>query len=167
MHVTEGSTVVDGTMTWQLNPFSEHFNLPELDVSYQGGNGTGGSFKLAILLLPARVVPGSKEALQIQFDCPSGGSGCAGDAAADVGATAGSPFRPAALAVAAKKTIVGSTHFSVASGRSAKIRVALNKTGRKLLAKRGSLKVFVRITLSKGTGLPHVITVGSVTFHKR
>jgi hypothetical protein len=163
MYVTEGGTTVTGTMTWTIDPFKEHFGSPQLDVTYHANNGTGGSFDLQILLLPARVAPGTQPAVQNQFDCPSGGSPCEGVDQGDPTASEASPFLPATVAAS---TSLGSSHFSVPAGTSKKIGFRLNQRARKLLAKRGTLKVKVRIVLSQGSGLPHVIKLGIVTFHK-
>jgi hypothetical protein len=56
--------------------------------------------------------------------------------------------------------------WSVKPGHTGKIRLSLNKKGRELLAKRGSLRVRILVILNKSSGLPHITNVGTVTFHK-
>jgi hypothetical protein len=163
LHVTEGGTIVTGTMTWYMDLVYARFGYPRLDVSYQSDNGTSGSFELDIFLLPARVSPSAKPAVEDEFDCPSMNY-CTGRDYGTPGGSAMAPFRPAARAAAA--TIVGSSKFSVAPGKSKRIGFALNKTGLKLLAKNGTLRVRVRISLNKSSGLPATTNLGVVTFHK-
>ena len=164
MHVTEGATVVDGTMTWVINSLDEHSSFPEIDVTYSGSNGTGGDFKLQAFLLPARVVPGTRPAVQTQFSCPAGQTGCSATLEG-FGEPNASNASVATSAAAQHKTLVGALHFVVRSGSSEKIRLYLNAAGRKLLAKRGTLKVKVVIVVSKGAGLPRTISEGSVVLH--
>lgn len=170
MDVSEGGNPgVGGTMSWILDQSQAnfHFGYPQIHVTYQQDNGVSGSFSLELWLLPARVAPSSKPAVEFEYNCPTM-SPCQG---VDQGQDAsGGPARPDLGAVAAsarRPTIVGSAHFRVRAGRSAKLGFALNKTGRRLLAKRGSLRVRVQIRMNKSSSLARVTDVGIVTFHKR
>jgi hypothetical protein len=165
LHITEGSTDVTGTMTWTVDALNLRFHEPTLDVTYQQSNGVGGSFHLQILLLPGHIDPSSIDTIKEQVDCPDP-TPCGGRAAALGAGGAASPFRPATSAAA--QTVFGVLpKFTVQPGHSATIKIHLNKAGKKRLAKRGSLKVKVVITITKGTGLPHTIDGGIVTFHKK
>jgi hypothetical protein len=163
LHVSEGSTVVDGTMTWTVDVLHLHFLFPTLDVTYQQSNGVGGSFHLQILLLPGRVDPAAIDTVQEHVDCPDP-TPCGWRMAAESSGNPFGPFRPAATSAAAQ--VFGSALFTVQPHKSATLRVHLNKAARNLLAQRGSLKVKVVLTLTKGTGLPHTMSGGVVTFHK-
>ena len=173
MQVSEaGNPPVSGTMTWTLNQLQVdfHFGYPQLDVTYQQANGVGGSFSLELWLLPARVAPSAKPAVEFEYNCPTMGSYCEGVAYGGSTGSAMSPDLPgtgAAAARAPRSTIVGSARFRVRGGRSARLGFALNKTGRRLLATRGSLGVRVQIRMNKSSGLPRVTDLGTVTFHRR
>ena len=72
----------------------------------------------------------------------------------------------ARLAAAKTFVIFGQTHFSLARGQHRKISVTLNKKGRKLLKKLGSLKVHVLIHVNASSGLPTTTQSGVVTIKK-
>ena len=75
---------------------------------------------------------------------------------------AGNVVRPAAT----KKPSFGRTDFKLKPGKSRRISVSLNKRGRRLLNKRGSLRMPVLIHMNKSSGLPTLTKAGVVTFKK-
>ncbi len=167
LHVTEGTNVVNGTMTFTISS-QQKLGYPLLNVSFQSDNDTGGSLTLEIYLLRPKVDPGAKEETSWSIGCP-GPDPCEGTAGGTFLGSNLSIFRggtgPVALP-AAKVAVVTPVHFSIKAGHSRKITVALNKTGRMLLSKHGSLQVTLLVHTNKSSGLPPVTKVGTVTFHK-
>jgi hypothetical protein len=167
MHVTEGPVSAGGTMTFTIGAPAK-YGSPLLTVSYQQDNGVSGHFRLEIWFLPPRIAPGGGPGASFEFHCP-GQDSCDGEAQGvpaggairvDNGGTGRAARRPA------KPVIVGSVRFSIKPGHARRISLLLNKNGRKLLAKRGSLRVRIKIILKNRSKLPRTITVGTVTFHK-
>lgn len=169
MQVSEGGNPgVGGTMSWILDQSQSHFEFgyPRIRVTYQQANGVSGSFTLVLWLLPARVAPSAKPAVEFEYGCPTM-SPCVGvDQGQDASGGAASQGLGATPARARRPAIVGSAHFRVRAGRIARLGFALNKTGRRLLAKRGSLLVLVQIRMTNSSPLARVTNLGIVTFHK-
>lgn len=151
MHVRAGSLLIKGTMTVAVTSQQE-FGYPLLAVSYEQDNGVEGSFTLEIWVLPPKVSASSSRAATFEFDCPAQ-KNCRGGAEAQA---LGSP----------SGGNVGSVRFTVEPGHIRMIRLSLNKTGRSLLAKRGSLRVRVLVFAPKQSStLPPLTNLGTVTFH--
>jgi hypothetical protein len=157
-HVTEGSVAVDGTGVFALSKIKE-FGLPLVHVHLVPNSGGGVSnFTLEVLFRQPHAVPGGS--VTIDESCP-GPSPCNGAAAAEGSGSAISPD----VARVAKATILGSVKFKIKPGHSKKLTIHLNKAGRKLLSKRGALKLRIVITLTRGSGR-RVTNVGTVTVHR-
>jgi hypothetical protein len=167
MHVSEGSNSSGGNMTFQEATAGSR--IPAMAVAYIQDNGVAGNFKLTAYALENVVSPPSGFKAVIEFFCPSQ-KPCQGDTSASVaGAGGGASLEITQRAAQhpSKKGIVGSAHFSVPAGQRANITLALNKAGRKLLAKRGMLRVVLQIKMKPSSGLPSVPNAGTVTFHKK
>jgi hypothetical protein len=167
--VVEGSVTVNGTGTFAISS-SQHDGFPFLDVTLQPDNGSAATDLVLEIWLPQpRVDPSPKPAVDVQLNCTSPGS-CVGTAFLG---PLGSNLRIGTLAGASgartakgRGPIFGSAPFKIPAGKSKKLRVKLNKRGRALLAKRGSLKVQIAVTFTKAKGLAHNVTLGTVTLHK-
>ena len=154
--VVEGSVTVNGTGTVTLSSF-KHDGYPFLDVNLQSDNGTTTDIVLEIWFPQPRVVPGPIPAVGAQVNCDSPGA-CWGTAFLS---PLGSQLRPAA-----RSPILGSASFKIPAGKSKSLKIKLNKRGRAVLAKHGSLKVQVGVKFTKAKGLAHNVTLGTVTFRK-
>jgi hypothetical protein len=154
--VVEGSVTVNGTGTFAISSF-KHDGYPFLDVKLQGDNGTVTDIVLEIWMPQPRVVPGPLPAAAVQVNCDSPGS-CFGTGFIS---PLGSQLRPAA-----RSPILGSAPFKIAAGKSKTLKIKLNKRGRAVLAKHGTLKVRIVVKFTKAKGLAHNVTLGTVTFHK-
>jgi hypothetical protein len=168
MHVSEaGAPAVSGTMTFTMGP-EQYLGYPILTVTYSQENGVTGTIKFEIWFLPPQPVKGPTPGATIDETCP-GTSPCNGTV--DVGVPTGSAmsYHPGDVTAkrAVKKGKLGSVHFKIPPGQRKTITVSLNKRGRKLLAKRGTLTVAVTATL-KGShpGLPKFQNAGAVTLTK-
>lgn len=165
MHVTEGSNSVSGTMTFQ--DATAGSRIPALAVAYTQDNGVAGDFKLTAYALENVVAPPSGFKAIIEFFCPSR-QPCNGEAQmVPAGGASSLKIAQTGARSAGKKGILGSAHFSVPAGQAAKIKLALNRAARRLLAKRGKLGVVLQIKLKPSSGLPSVTNAGVVTFHKK
>lgn len=152
MHIDAGSLRVNGTMTVAISS-QRAFGYPLLTVSYQQDNGVGGSLTLETWLRPPRVSPGLSQPATFVFACP-GPQRCQARADAQaLGSGAGGK--------------VGTVRFTINPRASRAIRLPLDKTGRALLAHRGSLRVRVLVsTLTQSLKLPSMTALGPVTFRK-
>jgi hypothetical protein len=153
--VTEGTTVVNGTgtVTADLLGTPKVPGYPPLSVRLIPDSGAETDLTLEIYIANPEVIPNTPK-VEFNFDCP-GTQPCSGVTQGDYTGGAASPL------------IVARAHFKVKAGHSRKLVLSLNKTGRNLLAKRGSIRVRVRVILKGSSVLPHATTVGTVTFHKR
>jgi hypothetical protein len=150
MHVSVGSITANGTMSVTITS-QKKLGFPVLAVNYLQDNGVGGTFTLEMWLAPPKLAPGPTPAAAFEFHCP-GPRSCHAQAEARAGKTG----------------TVGSVHFTVAPGHTRNIRLALDKTGRSLLAKRGSVAVALRlVVLGKSSALPALTELGTVRFHSR
>lgn len=153
-----------GPMSMNMDSTSEQFGYPDLHVHYsETVRGHYGSFTIYMWLLPMRVHPGKKPAIEDEVGCPARGY-CEG---MDVGEPLGSTSSPDVAATARHIKVYGSARFRIPPGKQRSVRFTLNKAALKLLSKRGSLRVKVAIIMNKATGLPHATTVGIVTLHKK
>ena len=146
-----------GTFALRSSFFS---SLPNIDVTLDTPNGqetfTLENFSSLPLIAPAGVT----EEITNPSPQPAGGAVDVGDPTAS-NASAGA--RPAARR---KFAILGETRFSIPAHQSRKISVSLNKRGRRLLKKRGSLRVHVVVRMNASAGLPAVTQAGVVTIRK-
>jgi hypothetical protein len=157
---------VSGSGTFALRS-SFFASFPLIDVTLNPANGQPSTFRLEIFsALPLLRPDGVTE----EVTCPSQ-QPCTG--AVDFGELTGgamSPFRPDAGSIArqaaAKNVNLGKTRFKLKPGKARQISVSLNKKGRKLLKKSGSLQVQVVIHMNKASGLPSLTSAGVVTFSK-
>ena len=155
---------VSGSGTFALRS-SFFASFPTIAVTLNADNGTTSTFTLELFSALPLVVPNG---VTEQVTCPSQ-QPCEG--AVNMGVYTGgaqtvrigSGARPAA---AKTFVIFGQTHFSLARGQHRKISVTLNKKGRKLLKKLGSLKVHVLIHVNASSGLPTTTQSGVVTIKK-
>ena len=170
-NVTEGAVAVSGNATFALE---SHFfaNFPSIDVTLTptsvspGGFGGTSTFTLDIFAAtPQILVP---DGVTDEVTCPST-KPC--DGVVNMGVSSGGALsvrRPATAraSAAAKNAILGKTSFKIAPDHSRRITVSLNKQGRALLHKRGSLKVQLVIHMNASSGLPTVTKAGVVTIQK-
>jgi hypothetical protein len=148
MHVDAGSIRVGGKMTVTISS-QRSFGAPLLTVSYQQDNGVQGAFTLEIWLVPRNVSPSARVLTTFAFDCP-GPQPCHGKAEAQALGVGGS-------------SNVGSVSFTIRPRGTRTITLALGTSGRALLAKRGSLRVRVRVVaLNKSSNLPPLTNLGTV-----
>jgi hypothetical protein len=167
-HVEEGSTVVDGTGRVVISAVDFH-GVPLLRFKLEPNGGSPTSLTLEILYPDLKPPPvGPKAPVKVDVNC-DGSSSCSGDVAGDAGGNpdASDSGSAGASVTASHKVRVAYAAFKLGSGGSKVINLRLNKTGRNLLAKRGSLKVRIVITMNKSTGLPPRTVLGTVTFRKR
>jgi hypothetical protein len=168
--VTEGTVTVSGNGTFVLQS-SFFASFPTIDVTLTptsvspGGYGGTSTFTLELFAAtPQVLVPNG---VTEEVTCPAQ-QPCTGYV--DVGEPSGGAmgvFEPAiAQAVPARFTTLGSKSFSIQPGKHRKITVFLNKQGRKLLKKRGSLKVQLVIHMNRSSGPPTVTKTGVVTITK-
>jgi hypothetical protein len=90
-----------------------------------GGGGGGGGTAFAGVAIGAKASVDSSGRARVKLKCPAGSGGCTG------GIT---------LTTGKRHKRVGKAQFTLNAGRSAKVKVKLNSSGRKLLARRGKLK---------------------------
>ena len=154
---------VSGNGTFQLRS-SLFAGFPKIDVFLTPDNGQQSEFTLEIFsALPLLRPDGVTEEVTDPGTKPASGWVDFGDVTATNGRVdAGSIVRPAAT----KKTTLGRTNFKLKPGKSRRISVSLNAKGRKLLKKRGSLRVLVRVHMNKSSGLPPLTKAGVVTFKR-
>jgi hypothetical protein len=142
-----------------------------LTVTYQSPSGiTTFTLEKMVGSLDAYQI-GYMSNLSFGFDCVST-TACVGEATA-VRETAKAHGQRRVLGVdtarrQSKNAILGSVRLSIQPGHTAKVSLSLNKSGRKLVAKSksGSVQALVQVSLNRSSGLPHLTTVGKVTFHK-
>lgn len=169
--VTEAGTTVIGTGTFAISS-QRKGGYPLLNVKLTSSSGAVTLFRLEIWLALPHAVNSATPGVAVPVDC-AGSSACTGEATADafggtlqtVRLVAGEPGMPEAYA--ARTARVGVTKFTIKAGHAATIVVKLNRAGRTLLKKLGSLRVKVTVTLTKSGGLPHKANAGTVTLHKR
>src|SRR5207244_8912837 len=78
----------------------------------------------------------------VSLSCPAGSGGCSGQVTLTSASKAGG----------AKATTLGSARFKIAAGSTRKVKVKLKTAARKLLARRGKLKVHVRVDAQDAAG---------------
>lgn len=159
-NVTEGSVSVSGSGTFALRS-SFFASFPTIEVTLTPDNGQASTFTLKVFsALPVMVPNGVTDEVTCPSDKPCSGY-------VDVGDPTGSQSRlnrdGAAQMAKARPRVLGKTHFSLKAGKSRRITVSLNRKGRALLKKRGSLKVQVVIHMNRSSGLPTATKVGVVT----
>jgi hypothetical protein len=162
--VTEGSVVVNGTGTVTVDSIGKKTaGYPPLSVRLLPDSGGETDITLEIWIANPEVIPNAPK-VEFDFNCP-GTEPCGG---VDQGVYTGGAMSPdLGGAAAGKQMIVAESHFMIQAGHTRKLVLSLNKLGRKLLAKHGSLRIRIRVTVNKSFGLPHATTVGTVTFHKK
>ena len=156
---------VTGSGTFALRS-SFFASFPKIDVTLNPDNGGQQSeFTLEIFaVLPQILVPdGVTQEVTDPGTKPCEGSVDVGDPTGSNGRlNVGGIVRSAAV----KKRNLGSKSFKLKPGKSRRISVSLNKRGRALLKKRGSLRVPILIRMNKASGLPTLTRAGVVTFKK-
>lgn len=154
---------VSGSGTFALRS-SLFASFPKIDVTLTPDNGQTSEFTLEIFsALPLLVPHGVTEEVTDPGTQPANGYVDFGDPlGSQMRIGVGSIVGPAAT----KKPSLGRTNFKLKPGTSRRISVALNKRGRRLLKKRGSLRLPVLIHMNKSSGLPTLTKAGVVTFKK-
>ena len=162
-NVTEQTVSVSGNGTFALRS-SFFASFPKIDVTLNPDNGQQSDFTLEIFsALPLLVPHGVTEEVTDPGTKPANGFVDFGDPiGSQMRVDAGSIVRPAAT----KKTNFGRTFFKLKPGTSRRISVSLNAKGRRLLKKRGSLRLPVLVHMNKSSGLPTRTKAGVVTFRK-
>jgi hypothetical protein len=161
-HVTEGSTVVNGTGSIFPALGKTTAGYPPLEVRLSPDSGGESDITLEIFISNPEVIPNTPKA-EFDLNCP-GSTPCRGEDFGDNNLSNASP--DVATSASAKQVIYAEARFSIKGGHSRKLVLSLNKTGRKALAKRGSLRMWIHVILTTGSG-PHKTTIGVVTFHKK
>lgn len=117
-----------------------------------GGGGGGGSTSafagVGFASKTARVDRHGRAS--VAMSCPASSGGCSGKVTLT------------AAGKNASATKLGSAPFKIAAGKTAKVKVKLSKTARKLLARRHKVKARVRVDSSDAAG-HHKTTSGTVT----
>ena len=123
-------------------------NVPCTSPCPSNGPTSGAVFPLPV----GGPVPPSSDGIHfyIPLSCPTGATQPCG------GVLVIEPAGGKKALATAKRTVLGRASYSVKPGRTAKVRFTLNRTGRKLLARRRTLKVTVRIQPQGGK--PTVLT---------
>ena len=163
-NVTEGSVSVSGSGTFALRS-SFFASYPTIEVTLHPDNGGQTSdFTLELFsALPLVRPDGVTDVITNPSSEPASGAVDVGESLASNGSVrTGSAARRARR----KAVILGVTRFTIAPRQSSKVSVTLNRKGRSLLKKRGSLTVQVVVHMNSGSGLPAVTKAGTVTIRK-
>jgi len=156
--VKEAGVTVNGTGTFGVSAIHKG-GYPLLNVILTSSTGVKTLFKLEIWLALPHAAPGPTPGVAVPVSCDSS-SDCTGYATG--GLAAQNPF----TVRLASTTTLGRVSFKVKAGHAATVVMRLNKTGRHLLNKHGSLRVTIVVTLTTAGGLPHKTNAGTVTLRK-